>query len=91
MTKPVTDREKTGTPAANPGEPQAVVDQRLEDLEIKQMDLENTIAELNAVIIQQYDKLEKFEQRQNRLLQRIEELSDGTGSDQQEEPPPPHY
>ncbi len=97
MTKPVAnpadpaDSDKPAERAEPANEPRSSVDQRLEDLEFKLMDLENTIAELNTVIIQQYDKLEKFEQRQARLLQRIEELSESSGSDPGAEPPPPHY
>lgn len=65
-------------------------DQRLENLEIKLMDLENVLAELNHVIIRQSGEIDLLKQSQQRLLNQIDSL-EHQRSGSNDEPPPPHY
>lgn len=65
-------------------------DQRLENLEIKLMDLENVLAELNHVIIRQSGEIDLLKQSQQRLLNQIDSL-EHPRSGTSDEPPPPHY
>lgn len=63
---------------------------RLELLEIKLMDLEQSVADLNEVIIRQYQLIDRLQSEQNRINSQLDELATGdmeAGS----EVPPPHY
>jgi len=65
-------------------------DARLETLELKMMDLENTVQELNEVILRQYRDIERLQLQQEELLKRpTEASSDATPTAQDELPP--HY
>lgn len=66
--------------------------QRIEALELKLMDVENTVQELNEVILRQYRDIERLQLQQEELLRRSTggAASGGavpTASDEL----PPHY
>ena len=65
-------------------------EQRLENLEIKVMDLENALAELNQVIIRQGGEIDILRQGQQRLLSQLDSLESQRPANA-DEPPPPHY
>ncbi len=66
------------------------VDERFQVLESKILHQENTIEELNSVVIRQQNQIDI-------LVAEVERLSEGLDSrapgdvDPEEEPPPPHY
>lgn len=66
---------------------------RLEAVELKLMDLENGVSELNDVIIRQYAEIDRLKAQQQRFITQIEQLE--SGSDPQSGDPsherPPHY
>lgn len=66
-------------------------DQRLETLELKVMELENTVTELNDVIIRQYAELDRVKSLIGQLEQRLSSAAESATGDPAEEPPPPHY
>lgn len=75
---------------ANPDSNSSQADARLETLELKMMDLENTVQELHEVILRQYRDIERLQLQQEELLKRPSEASsDATPSAQDELPP--HY
>ena len=69
---------------------------RLEVVELKLMDLENTISELNDVIITQYSEIDRLKENQDDLRSRMA-LIDAEAADTEAkidmelESPPPHY
>lgn len=72
------------------GLPVHIIDARIETLELKLMHLENTVHELNQVILQQYRDIERLQ------LQQLELLHRSDGSNQAATPSPgdelpPHY
>jgi len=67
-------------------------DDRLTTLELKMMELETTVAELDAVIIRQARDIEKLREERQRLEARLQTLANGL--DEQREAAdevPPHY
>jgi len=77
-------------PAVNAGQIEPT-DDRLEALELKLMDLENTVAELNEVIIRQYALIDRLAENHERLKDRVGEITSDSADDPANEPPPPHY
>jgi len=71
--------------------------QRLDEIEIKMMDLENSVNELNLVIIRQAEEIDTLKLAQQRTLQQlaaIERPNDTRSAQQQadaDNAPPPHY
>ncbi len=65
-------------------------DQRLETLELKLMELENSISELNSVVIRQGVEITTLQQFQQRILNQLE-LLDQRLPVSVSEPPPPRY
>lgn len=67
---------------------------RLETLEFKLMELENTVAELNDVVIRQYREIDSLKAAQSRLLDQIDTMNRSPegkdGADATHELPP-HY
>lgn len=55
------------------------------------MDLENTVAELNEVIIRQYALIDRLAENHQRLKDRVGEITSDSADDPANEPPPPHY
>ena len=66
-------------------------DRRLENVETKLMELENTVSQLNAVIIRQYEEIDRLQLSQERLATRLSEMNSNSDGDPSKEPPPPHY
>ncbi len=66
---------------------------RLETLELKMMELENTVAELNSVVIRQYEDIDRLVAMIGQLQQKIEgdETTLPPMMNPADEPPPPHY
>lgn len=65
--------------------------QRIESLELKIMDIENTVHELHEVILRQYRDIERLQLQQEELLNRS---SGGTGTGavpSLTDELPPHY
>ena len=67
-----------------------MLEQRLEAVELKCMDLENSVAELNAVVIRQYQEIDQLNTQLERVRGQISGLESGS-AENQTEPPPPHY
>jgi len=66
-----------------------LVDQRIENVELKLMELDNTVAELNEVIIQQYQYIDALKATLQRLEGQIDNLDGGDKDPHAERPP--HY
>ncbi len=64
---------------------------RLEVVELKLMDLENTISELNDVIITQYDEIDRLKESQLDLKVRLAQIDAENTVDMELDSPPPHY
>ena len=66
--------------------------QRLEVVELKLMDLEHTISELNDVIITQYSEIDRLKENQDDLRLRLAQIDAETDVDLElDTSPPPHY
>jgi len=64
---------------------------RTTELEIKFAQQEDTIAELNDVILSQQKIIDGFESRLLKMESELKSLSVSNSTDPSEEPPPPHY
>lgn len=64
---------------------------RLEVVELKLMDLENTISELNDVIITQYSEIDRLKENQQDLKVRLAQIDAENTVDMELDTPPPHY
>ena len=64
---------------------------RLEVVELKLMDLENTISELNDVIITQYSEIDRLKENQQDLRVRLAQIDAENTVDMELDTPPPHY
>lgn len=67
------------------------MEERLTTLELKMMELEHTVAELNEVVTEQYRTIDLLKQNNKQLQLRINALAEPDTSDIRNEPPPPHY
>lgn len=67
------------------------MEERLYTLEIKIMELEQSLAELNTVVTEQFHRIEKLEITNRQLGQKIATLGESDEKDVRDEPPPPHY
>lgn len=65
--------------------------QRLEALELKVMDLELVLQQLNEVVISQYQDIERLRGEQQRLQSRLDEALDNPRSSNPGHEVPPHY
>lgn len=63
-------------------------DARLSDLEIRFAHQESTIAELNVIVTQQWQKIDLLERQLKQLREEMQNLG---ARREGEEPPPPHY
>ena len=81
----------SNNPPTNLSTQSGPTDARLEALELKLMDLENTVAELNEVIIRQYALIDRLAENHQRLKDRVGEITSDSADDPANEPPPPHY
>lgn len=67
------------------------VDARIENLELKLMDLENTVQELHEVILRQYRDMERLQLQQAELMNRMHGSSDSAATPSAVDELPPHY
>ncbi|MFK7997246.1 MAG: SlyX family protein [Granulosicoccus sp.] len=65
--------------------------QRIEALELKLMEVENTVQELNAVILRQYRDIERLQLQQEELLRRSTGGAASGAIPTSEDELPPHY
>ena len=65
--------------------------ERLETLELKCMDLENTVQALNDQLIQQYRDFQRLSQEINRLEAKVDAAQNSPDSGQEGHEVPPHY
>jgi len=64
---------------------------RIETLELKCMDLENTVSALNDQLIRQYRDIERFAREFERLEARIDSQQNTTAASGDGHEVPPHY
>lgn len=74
----------------NPDTHPAFDEARIDTLELKLMDLENTVQELNEVILRQYRDIERLQLQQEELLKR-DTGSGSTANPSAQDELPPHY
>lgn len=67
------------------------MDERIETLEIKLMEVELTLNELNQVVIDQYRLIDQLTKANIELNNKFTSMSEEGTSDARDEPPPPHY
>ncbi len=70
---------------------QPLTEAHLESLELKMMDLENTVQQLNEVILRQYKDIERLQLQQEELMNRMAGSSAGEASPSAADEIPPHY
>ena len=66
-------------------------EQRIESLELKLMDVENTVQELNEVILRQYHDIERLQLQQVELMNRMQNTPEGAATPTAQDERPPHY
>jgi len=64
---------------------------RLEQLELKMMDLELTVAQLNDVVLRQYRDIEQLRQANTDLERKLETMSEPGPAPAASDEVPPHY
>jgi len=64
---------------------------RIESLELKCMDLENTVQALNEQLIRQYRDMERLTQQLQRLEGRVDTLQSSAPGAASDHEVPPHY
>ncbi len=74
-----------------PSQIEPAVDARIETLELKLMDVENTVHELHEVILQQYRDIERLQLQQNELLNNMHGSTDAASTPSAVDELPPHY
>ena len=67
------------------------IDARIETLELKLMDVENTVHELHEVILQQYRDIERLQLQQNELLNNMHGSTGSSSTPSAVDELPPHY
>ena len=65
--------------------------QRIDNLELKLMDLENTVQELHEVIVRQYRDIERLQLQQEELLKRSSGVTSSENTPSTTDELPPHY
>ena len=69
-----------------------ITEAHLESLELKMMDLENTVQELNDVILRQYKDIEQLQLQQQELMKRMAGSAEPGGPTPSAiDELPPHY
>ena len=78
---------------ANQEQQSAQFDARIEQLELKLMDLEMSFSELNDVVLRQYRDIERLAQTNAALEKRLDSLNDNNAgpSPSAADEVPPHY
>jgi len=69
----------------------ARVDARIETLELKIMDVENTVQELHEVILRQYRDIERLQLQQNEFINNMHGSTDSSATPTAADELPPHY
>ena len=68
------------------------MDERIEALEIKLMEVELTVNELNDVVIEQYRLIDQLTKANIELNNKFASMAaEPSTTDVRDEPPPPHY
>ncbi len=67
------------------------MDKRITDIEIQLMHQENTIQQLNEVIADQQQAIEKLQADVKRIVEHLRTITPSLVRDASEEEPPPHY
>lgn len=67
------------------------MNERIEALEIKLMEVELTLNELNDVVIDQYRLIDQLTKANIELNNKFASMSESGTTDTRDEPPPPHY
>lgn len=68
-----------------------ILEQRIESLELKLMELENTMQELNEVILIQYRDIERLQAQQEQLINRMANNNENAATPSARDELPPHY
>ncbi len=66
------------------------MEKRIEDVEIRMVYLEQTVEELNQVVIKQQDQIDRLQVEMRRMTQQIDSGAEFVRA-QSDEMPPPHY
>ncbi len=74
-----------------PSQTDPAIDARIETLELKLMDVENTVQELHDVILRQYRDIERLQLQQNELLNNMHGSPDASATPSPGDELPPHY
>jgi len=64
---------------------------RLEQLELKMMDLENSVQELNDVVLKQYRDIEQLQKTNSDLQRKLDSINGGGPEPTAADEVPPHY
>jgi SlyX protein len=67
------------------------MDERLNDVEIHLMHMEETVRELNEVVIHQQQQIDRLEGELALIRAQMEEVAEPHRKAPEEEEPPPHY
>ncbi len=67
------------------------MEKRLTDLEIQLMHQDNTIQQLNEVVIRQQQMIEKLSKDVAQLIQHLQAMAPSAIGGAEDEEPPPHY
>jgi SlyX protein len=67
------------------------MNERITDIEIQLMHHENTIQQLNEVVIRQQLAIEELQADFKQLMQHLQTIYPSAVRDAQDEEPPPHY
>jgi uncharacterized coiled-coil protein SlyX len=67
------------------------MERRITDIEIHLMHQEETIRELNEVVIRQQQQIDRLEAELGQLKGQMEEVAEPHRKRPEEEDPPPHY
>lgn len=71
--------------------PDAATERRIENLELKTMDLENTIQQLNEVVLRQYRDIEQLQRKHTELVNRLQGAAEPAANPTAGDEVPPHY
>ena len=67
------------------------LEQRIETLELKIMEMENTVQELNEVVLTQYRDIERMQSQHNQILNRMINNNEDSATPSTADELPPHY
>ncbi len=67
------------------------LEQRIETLELKIMEMENTVHELNEVVLTQYRDIERMQSQHEQLINRMINNNENSAAPSTTDELPPHY